>query len=85
MGNQLTIVYTLEINGFEPVILKKYTNSENQERYVVCQGKNRWEFNFFNVSISYNRRNKYIMINGFVSENSNIQKSSIIQLPPRLS
>ena len=77
MGNQLTTVNTLEINGFEPVILKKY---ENQERYVVCQGKNRWEFNFFNVSISYNRRNKYIQVNGFVSLDSDVQRSSVIQL-----
>jgi len=44
MGNQLATINTLNINGFEPVILKKF---QNEERYIVCQGKSRWEFNFF--------------------------------------
>lgn len=74
MGNHLTIVDTLNINGFEPVILKKYENGE------LVKEKTDGNLIFFNVSISYNRHNKYIQVNGFVSVDSDIQRSSVIQL-----
>jgi len=77
MGNKMVVVQTLEIDDFEQIILKNM--GEGIYIYMVFFGKNQWRFNLFRMNIRC-VKNKYIEINGFISPESQMQRSSIIQL-----